>query len=57
MRLRHAQITLEGKRQQSAARVLDVIFQMRGVNAAGVEEDARLRATLLDLLEYGGPSE
>jgi len=47
--LRHAQITLEGKRQQSAARVLDVIFQMRGVNAAGVEEDARLRATLLDL--------
>lgn len=43
-----AQQALAGIRPQAAARVLDVIFQMRGVNAAGVEEEARLRGTLLD---------
>ncbi len=44
-----AQAALTGRRLESATRVLDVIFQMRGVNAAGVAQDARLRATLLDL--------
>lgn len=47
--LRLAQQALDGKRPDAAGRVLDVIFQMRGVSASGVEEDARLRATLLDL--------
>ena len=31
------------RRPEVAARVLDVIFQMRGISEAGVEEDARLR--------------
>ena len=43
-----AQQALAGIRPRAAARVLDIIFQMRGVNAAGVEEEARLRGTLLD---------
>jgi len=47
--LPQAQQALHGKRPEAAARVLDVIFQMRGVSATGVEEDARLRTTLLDL--------
>ena len=46
--LKQAQEALEGKRPESAVRVLDVIFQMRGVSAAGVEEESRLRTTLLD---------
>lgn len=47
--LQQAQQALDGKRPEAAARVLDVIFQMRGVSVTGVEEDARLRTTLLDL--------
>lgn len=49
LNLQQAQQALEGRRPEAAARVLDVIFQMRGVSVAGVEEDARLRTTLLDL--------
>src|SRR5205085_1525437 len=33
----------------AARQVLDVIFQLRGVTAAGKEEEARLRTVLLDL--------
>jgi hypothetical protein len=47
--LHRAQEELNGKRAEAANRVLDVIFQMRGVSAHGDEEDARLRTTLLDL--------
>lgn len=44
-----AQQSLSAVRPQAAARVLDVIFQIRGVSVAGVEEEARLRGVLLDL--------
>jgi hypothetical protein len=47
--LSQAQQALDGKRPEAATRVLDVIFQMRGISVSGVEEDARLRTTLLDL--------
>lgn len=43
-----AHALLAGKRPESAARVLDVIFQMRGVNTTGLEEEARLRTKLLE---------
>lgn len=44
-----AQQALTGVRPPAAARVLDVIFQMRGVAVTGAVVDARLRDTLLDL--------
>ena len=44
-----AQQALDCRRSEAAARVLDVIFQLRGINAQGGEEQARLRQTLLDL--------
>jgi hypothetical protein len=44
-----AQQILEGIRPDAAARVLDVIFQIRGISAGGDEEQARLRGVLLDL--------
>ena len=44
-----AQLALAGVRPPAAARVLDVIFQMRGVAVTGAVVDARLRDTLLDL--------
>ena len=47
--LQQAQDKLGGDRTNSAARVLDVIFQMRGVSVSGDEEDAKLRKTLLEL--------
>lgn len=43
-----AQQALDGIRPQAAARVLDVIFQMRGVAVSGVEEEAKLRGILID---------
>jgi hypothetical protein len=46
--LAEAQAHLNGLRPQSASRVLDVIFQLRGVNVAGTATDAKLRTTLLD---------
>jgi len=46
--LAEAQGHLDGVRPQSAARVLDVIFQMRGVSVSGVEEEAKLRKTLIE---------
>jgi hypothetical protein len=49
-----AQDRLENRRPEAAARVLDVIFQLRGVTAAGDEEHGRLRQTLLDL--WGNPA-
>ena len=49
LELPEAQQALDGIRPAAAARVLDVIFQMRGVSAAGVATDAKLRMTLLDL--------
>jgi len=47
--LAEAQQALAGKRPEAAGRVLDVIFQMRGVNLGGAEEEARLRTTLIAL--------
>jgi hypothetical protein len=44
-----AQQALMGVRLPAATRVLDVIFQMRGVAATGAVVDARLRDTLLEL--------
>ena len=46
--LSEAQTHLAGVRPQSAVRVLDVIFQMRGVSVSGAEEEAKLRKTLVD---------
>jgi hypothetical protein len=45
--LPEAQQALSAVRPQAAARVLDVIFQMRGVSAAGAAADAKLRTALL----------
>ena len=47
--LKDAQELLDNKRSQSSSKVLNFIFQMRGVNVAGAPEEARLRTTLLDL--------
>jgi hypothetical protein len=44
-----AQSALSGVRAQAAARVLDVIFQMRGIAVNGAVVDSRLRDTLRDL--------
>jgi hypothetical protein len=46
--LAEAQSHLKGVRPKSAARVLDVIFQMRGVSLSGAEQEAKLRKTLVD---------
>jgi hypothetical protein len=45
--LAEAQGYLAGVRPQAAARVLDVIFQMRGVSVSGTTADAKLRTALL----------
>jgi hypothetical protein len=45
--LPEAQHALSSVRPQAAARVLDIIFQMRGVTAGGAAIDAKLRTTLL----------
>ena len=45
--LAKAQEHLMGVRPQAAARVLDVIFQMRGISVNGAEEEAKLRETLV----------
>lgn len=51
--LHAAKQALTGVRSPAAARVLDVIFQMRGVAVTGAVVDARLRDTLLAL--WGNP--
>jgi hypothetical protein len=45
--LADAQTHLHSLRPQAAGRVLDVIFQLGGVNVAGLAADANLRTTLL----------
>lgn len=45
-----AQLQLAGIRQQEAGRVLDTIFQIRGILPNGQTRDPKLRQVLLDLL-------
>jgi len=47
--LEEAQNHLLEVRVEAATKVLDVIFQMRGINIRGDEEDAKLRASLIGL--------
>lgn len=47
--LASAQEALAGERHPAAEHVLEVIFQIRGINLRGEEEESRLRKTLLDL--------
>ena len=44
-----AQAALSSNRSEAARKVLEVIFQVRGVTILGVEEQGRLHQTLLDL--------
>lgn len=43
-----AQEALTGKRREAAEKVLEVIFQIRGINQRGEEEESRLRKILLE---------
>ena len=47
--LEKAQQLLVGKRVESAQRVLEIIFQVRGVNPTGQEEESRLQQDILAL--------
>jgi hypothetical protein len=47
--LPEAQQQLNGRRPDAARRVLETIFQVRGVDLTGLEEESRLKRDILDL--------
>ena len=52
--LEEAQIELNGKRSQAAEKVLETIFQIRGVGTDGATQDSRLKENLMEL--WNNPS-